>query len=99
MPTPSAEDQRPSARLTSLFPSGMSDGEVEREAQGRRGRKQAEKGREGEKERRTGRQFKIEQRDSPAVFDASLGKLSYDIQNFESLGDRAPLSLNRQSYG
>lgn len=47
MPTPSAEDQRPSARLTSLFPSGMSDGKAEREA-----------GRETEKEE-TGKRERV----------------------------------------
>lgn len=55
MPTPSAEDQRPSARLTSLFPSGMSDGEAEREVGteregGERERERERIGREKERE-------------------------------------------------
>lgn len=52
LPTPSAEDQRPSARLTSLFPSGMSDGKAEREAgrETERKRKLAKRKRERERE-------------------------------------------------
>lgn len=49
MPTPSAEDQRPSARLTSLFPSGMSDGKAEREAERDRDREKEETSKEKEK--------------------------------------------------
>lgn len=76
MPTPSAEDQRPSARLTSLFPSGMSDGKAEREA----GRVTERKRKQARRKRRTKRQSEIEQRDSPPAFGAHLEKLSYDSQ-------------------
>jgi len=112
LPTPSAEDQRPSARLTSLFPSGMSDREAEREEREiEREKERADREEEGrEKERVREREgggrekeriewrSEIEQGESLASFGASLRKLSYDSQLW-ILNIAVSLSLNRRSYG
>lgn len=86
MPTPSAEDQRPSARLTSLFPSGMSDGKAERGSRKRDGEKE-ETGEEKETVRNRAEGF-------AASLCRASRKSSHTTVDFRSWLSRS-LSLNR----